>query len=100
MKMEFKITKKHKIDSWNRNITDIAKAKNSELESFIKDCLRQTSSKTGKQIKINTYKWSKKDLLDLIIRSGYQKDCLEYLNTKFYSDIEVYQVDELSLIGD
>lgn len=51
-----------------------------QLQSFIHNCLGVKSKKTGKYIHINTYKWSKADLLNLITNSGYALTALQYLN--------------------
>ena len=47
----------------------------SELETFVKENIREKSAKTGKLIKINTFKWTKAELKDLV--SKYLDACYQ-----------------------
>lgn len=56
---------------------------NTYLEIYIKENLRQTSPKTGKQILINVYKWSKEDLCDLIRGvKNCEQECIDLYNSR------------------
>lgn len=63
-----------------KNITTLEQATVSQLQDFIHNCLGIKSPKTGKYIHINTYKWNKQRLLDLIINNGFSLTAIQYLN--------------------
>ena len=50
-----------------------------ELKKYFDDCIR-TTGKNGRQIKVNTYKWTKQDFIKNITKAQLIKDCLAYIN--------------------
>ena len=45
---------------------DVESMNKSQLEEFVSKNIKQVSQKTGKLVKINTFKWNKQDLKDLV----------------------------------
>ena len=67
-----------------RKINHLEEATISELQAFIDAGMRERSPKTGKLIKINTYKWNKARLVNFILDSGYRLDAIEFINEYLY----------------
>ena len=64
-------------------IYELEQATVKQLQEFIDVCMRTTSEKTGRPIKINTFKWTKSRLIDLIIDCGYRLDAIQFINGEF-----------------
>ena len=54
---------------------DVESMNKSKLEEFVSKNIKQVSQKTGKLVKINTFKWNKQDLKDLV--SDYLDSCYQ-----------------------
>ena len=52
---------------------DVEAMKKQELENFVSENIRQVSPKTGKPIKVNTFKWKVAELRELV--SNYLDAC-------------------------
>lgn len=61
-------------------INSLEQAKLSELQEFVSNCLRRKSPKTGKSIKINTFKWKKSDVIALIKKADCEDNAIAWLN--------------------
>lgn len=54
---------------------DVNEMDRSQLEEFVKEHIREKSEKTGKPIKVNTFKWKKAELKELV--SDYLDACYQ-----------------------
>ena len=54
---------------------DVESMNKSQLEEFVSKNIKQVSQKTGKLVKINTFKWNKQNLKDLV--SDYLDSCYQ-----------------------
>ena len=79
-----------------KEINCLEQAKIAEINDFISNCLRVRSEKTGKLIKINTFKWSKAQLVDCIRNANYENACVDYINKTFRFNLEIYRYVESS----
>ena len=55
-----------------------------EIKAFIDMNVREASLKTGKKVKINTFKWSKEMLYDFIRSNDLEDELLGWLNGWYY----------------
>lgn len=96
--MKVKIAESKLMNAEINNIHSLEQATIPMLQDFVDSCMRTTSPKTGKLIKINTFKWRKSNLIDLIEDSGYTRDALEFINVNYTYDIEVRKVTKLETV--
>lgn len=80
-----------------KTIKSVQEGTKEQLEEFISLYLRTTSPKTGKQIKINTAKWSKQDLVNLVKK--YEKHFLEFVNGDNGKDVNSFSQSQLIKVG-
>ena len=55
-----------------------------EINAFIDASVRVDSPKTGKKVKVNTFKWTKKMLYDFIESNDLVEELLDWLNGWYY----------------
>lgn len=62
-----------------------------EIKAFIDMNVRETSLKTGKKVKINTFKWTKEMLYNFIKSNDLEDELLDWLNGWYY-DLPGYSI--------
>jgi len=92
--MTFKITKEH-LEFDGKPIQSLEQATKTELEHYISKKVRQVSPKTGRMIKINTYKKPKSFLLSVIRFAELENKAIKWINQ--YYHLSIVMVDELEL---